>query len=258
MNESNTTASVVSSISSATLPPRSSSSSSPRIILKVLLIGNSSVGKTSLLTRIVDDHFVSSYKSTIGTDMKSKDVLIDNTLVTLQLYDTAGAERFKSLSSSYYRGSSIVFFVFDLNEAKSFDELAKWRDEFIAASGVGENNEDFPCAVLGNKSDLSSSRVITQRKACSYCTASSNLTGIKFHYYEVSALDATNVMQAMMDMARKAYAIYLKENKEITEQLQKKIQNQTILLTQQPQQHNQTRQIKTQQQHTTASSSCCS
>jgi len=99
-------------------------------MLKILVIGDSGVGKTSLLKQYVDKS-VASHKPTIGSDFLKKEIMVENSQVTLTIWDTAGQEQYQSLGSSYYRGSDCCALVFDLTEPKSFESLTAWKQRFL-------------------------------------------------------------------------------------------------------------------------------
>merc|ERR1711935_753877 len=125
---------------------------SRRGFLKVIILGDSGVGKTSLMNQYVNKKFSNQYKATIGADFLTKEVQVDDRLVTMQIWDTAGQERFQSLGVAFYRGADCCVLVYDVNNGKSFDNLDNWRDEFlIQASPTDPDN--FPFVVLGNKVD---------------------------------------------------------------------------------------------------------
>jgi len=102
-----------------------------KTLLKVIILGDSGVGKTSLMNQYVNKKFSNQYKATIGADFLTKEVLVDDRLITMQIWDTAGQERFQSLGVAFYRGADSCVLVFDVNVAKTFENLDSWRDEFL-------------------------------------------------------------------------------------------------------------------------------
>merc|ERR1712167_311499 len=91
-----------------------------KVLLKVIILGDSGVGKTSLMNQYVNKKFSKQYKATIGADFLTKEVLIDDKLITMQIWDTAGQERFQSLGVAFYRGADCCVLVYDVNMAKTF------------------------------------------------------------------------------------------------------------------------------------------
>ena len=102
-----------------------------KVLLKIIILGDSGVGKTSLMNQYCNKRFSNQYKATIGADFLTKEVMIDDKLVTLQIWDTAGQERFQSLGVAFYRGADACILVFDITAEKSFEQLNSWRDEFL-------------------------------------------------------------------------------------------------------------------------------
>mmetsp|Transcript_28428 Transcript_28428/g.44042 ORF Transcript_28428/g.44042 Transcript_28428/m.44042 type:complete len:154 (-) Transcript_28428:349-810(-) len=133
-------------------------------LLKVILLGDSGVGKTSLMDRYVHKKWAAQYKATIGADFLTKEVEVDDRLATLQIWDTAGQERFQSLGNSFYRGADCCILVFDVTDRKSFEQLETWRSEFILQANIGDADK-FPFILLANKIDLEDKRAVPQRMA---------------------------------------------------------------------------------------------
>jgi len=142
----------------------------PDYLFKIMLIGNSGTGKTSLLFRFCDDTYSDTYISTIGVDFKIKTLEIDNKIIKLQIWDTAGQERFKTIISSYYRGAHGIIIFFDLSDKKSFDDVESWMIErnkycnrnictlLVGTKSDIKNNDDFNINVINelcNKYDTS-------------------------------------------------------------------------------------------------------
>ncbi|XP_058214905.1 ras-related protein RABD1 isoform X2 [Rhododendron vialii] len=143
-------------------------------LFKLLLIGDSSVGKSCLLLRFADDSYVDSYISTIGVDF----------------WDTAGQERFRTITSSYYRGAHGIIIVYDVTEMESFNNVKQWLSE------IDRYANDTVCKLLvGNKSDLVENRVVDTQTAKAFADE----LGIPF--LETSAKDSINVEQAFLTMA---------------------------------------------------------
>lgn len=172
--------------------------SSRKKLLKVIILGDSGVGKTSLMNQYVNKKFSNQYKATIGADFLTKEVTIDDKLVTMQIWDTAGQERFQSLGVAFYRGADCCVLVYDLTVAKSFESLEAWRDEFLIQASP-RDPDNFPFVVLGNKADLESKRKITASRATQWCKSKHNIP-----CHETSAATAQSVEEAFLEIARRA------------------------------------------------------
>ncbi|KAA8652555.1 Rab family GTPase YPT7 [Aspergillus tanneri] len=182
-------------------------SSRKKVLLKVepihhvIILGDSGVGKTSLMNQYVNKKFSGSYKATIGADFLTKEVLVDDRLVTMQIWDTAGQERFQSLGVAFYRGADCCVLVYDVNNPKSFEALDSWRDEFLIQASP-RDPESFPFVVIGNKIDVEENkRMISSKRAMTFCQSKGNIP-----YFETSAKEAVNVEQAFEVIARSALA----------------------------------------------------
>jgi len=173
-------------------------SSRKKVLLKVIILGDSGTGKTSLMNQYVNKKFSNQYKATIGADFLTKEVMVEDRLVTMQIWDTAGQERFQSLGVAFYRGADCCVLVFDVNVAKTFENLDSWRDEFLIQAGP-RDPENFPLFVLGNKIDLENQRVVSQKRALAWCQSKGNIP-----YFETSAKEAINVEQAFQTIAKNA------------------------------------------------------
>ncbi|KAI8805535.1 ras family-domain-containing protein [Cladochytrium replicatum] len=175
------------------------SSSRKKVLLKVIILGDSGVGKTSLMNQYVNKKFSNQYKATIGADFLTKEVLVDDRLVTMQIWDTAGQERFQSLGVAFYRGADCCVLVFDVNNVKSFETLDSWRDEFLLQASP-RDPDNFPFVVLGNKVDLEESRrQVSTKRALAWCQQKGGIP-----YFETSAKEAINVEQAFQTIAKNA------------------------------------------------------
>lgn len=119
--------------------------------LKIVIIGDPSVGKTSLLTRIISNKFEPKYTSTLGVDFSFKDLKVRNSRIKLQIWDTAGQEKYRSLITSYYKHTDGIIIVFDLSDENSFNNLLNsWVNHV-----TNYLHSDYPkLLILGNKKDL--------------------------------------------------------------------------------------------------------
>jgi len=174
-------------------------SSRKKVLLKVIILGDSGVGKTSLMNQYVNKKFSSQYKATIGADFLTKEVYVDDRNVTMQIWDTAGQERFQSLGVAFYRGADCCVLVFDVNNVKSFETLDSWRDEFLIQASP-RDPDNFPFVVLGNKVDVEDTkRMVFQKRAVTWCQSKGNIP-----YFETSAKENINVEQAFQSVAKAA------------------------------------------------------
>ena len=115
----------------------------------MVLIGDTSVGKSCLLTRFADDQFTDNYVTTIGVDFRFKTMIVMDKIIKVQVWDTAGEERYRSITNAYYRGAEGILIVFDLTNKESFKNIENWINEVTVFTG-----QDVLIICLGNKSDL--------------------------------------------------------------------------------------------------------
>ncbi|KAG5672901.1 hypothetical protein PVAND_002989 [Polypedilum vanderplanki] len=170
-----------------------------KVLLKVIILGDSSVGKTSLMNQYVNKRFSNQYKATIGADFLTKEVVVDDRVVTMQIWDTAGQERFQSLGVAFYRGADCCVLVFDTTAPNTFKNLDSWRDEFLIQASP-RNPEHFPFVVLGNKVDLEN-RAVSTKRAQQWCQSKNDIP-----YFETSAKEGINVDIAFQTIAKNALA----------------------------------------------------
>lgn len=160
-------------------------------LFKLVLIGDSGVGKSCLLLRFADDSFTDSYISTIGVDFRFRTVNIDNKTVKLQIWDTAGQERFRTITSAYYRGAHGIIMVYDVSNAESFEHVEEWLME------VNRHASSNTIKLLvGNKADLVSQKAVTEEAAQKFADQ------LKISFLETSAKNSTNVEAAFLTMAK--------------------------------------------------------
>merc|ERR1712244_122785 len=107
-----------------------------KVLVKIIIIGESGVGKTAVLHQYVMNKFIQEHKATIGADFLTKEINVDDKVVTLQIWDTAGQERFQSLGNAFYRGADACVMVYDVTDDNSFKEMASWKDKFINQANI--------------------------------------------------------------------------------------------------------------------------
>ncbi|KAK0497197.1 ras family-domain-containing protein [Armillaria luteobubalina] len=175
---------------SPSTPPTADFSSTPPKRTKIVLLGDQSVGKTSLITRFMYDTFDNTYQATIGIDFLSKTMYLEDRTVRLQLWDTAGQERFRSLIPSYIRDSSVAIVVFDITNRQSFLSTTKWIDDVRS-----ERGSDAIIVLVGNKADLSDKRQVTLEEA------TAKATQLEILFMETSAKAGHNVKSLFKKIA---------------------------------------------------------
>ena len=182
-------------------------------IFKVLLLGNSDVGKSSLLLRFVDALWNESFVPTIGVDFKVKTIEIGEKKVKLQIWDTAGQERFRNVVATYFRGSNGILLIYDITNRESFKNLESWLIEIEKNA-----SENVLKILIGNKNDLESDRVISSEEGQNFA----NRNGMQF--IETSAKLDTNVSEAFHTLGK--LMLEFNSNKKPLEQ--KKPENKTL------------------------------
>ncbi|XP_054713992.1 ras-related protein Rab-8A-like [Uloborus diversus] len=158
---------------------------------KILVLGDSNVGKTCIVHRFCDETYYDTYISTIGIDFKQKIVNLDGMPIKLQIWDTAGQERFRTLTTAYYRGAMGILVMYDVTNMDSFNHLSYWF------RNVEENaSPDVVKVLVGNKCDNSSLRVVEQeqgRKVAESCDVP---------FFECSCKEDVNIDEIFMTVAR--------------------------------------------------------
>ena len=160
-------------------------------IFKVLLLGNSDVGKSSLILRYVDQTWSDTFVPTIGVDFKVKSLEIDDKKIKMQIWDTAGQERFRNVISSYFRGSHGGFVIYDITNRDSFKNLENWLSEIEKNA-----NQNILKILVGNKNDLEDDREIKTEEGQAFA----NRNGMQF--METSAKMNVNVNEAFEALAK--------------------------------------------------------
>lgn len=172
-----------------------------RYVLKYIIVGDSSVGKTCLVNRLTNNTFNSQYDLTIGVEFGSYNMKIDDNEIKLQIWDTAGQESFRSITRAYYRGSSVAFLVFDITNRDSFQNVLSWYEDIKNFS-----NKNYIIYLVGNKKDLDDKRKIAYEEAQMFAEEH----GLK--YFETSAKTDINVTHIFRESAKDMYDICIEKN----------------------------------------------
>lgn len=165
-------------------------------IFKIIVVGNNNVGKSSIIRTFEDGFYDSTYHSTIGIDFSIKILQLENTCVKLQIWDTAGSERFRSIVNNYYRDCIGIFIVFDKTNRKSFESVTSWYEN--ALEHVTHTPEELTFVLVGNKNDL-------QPQQVSEAEIEELAKNLNMTYFDASAQTRYNIDEMFMNMAEKIY-----------------------------------------------------
>jgi Ras-related protein Rab-1A len=165
-------------------------------LFKILMIGDSGVGKSAILHRYCDDIYSDNYISTIGVDFKVKTIKVDGLTIKLQIWDTAGQERFRSITSSYYRGAQAILCVFDLSDYLTFDKIfTVWIEEVKKQNQISNSSSEI--ILVGAKCDQQKNDIINKR-----------LENLEYEYFETSSKKNIGVPELFEGVARKLLSVY--------------------------------------------------
>ncbi|KZO99732.1 ras-domain-containing protein [Calocera viscosa TUFC12733] len=160
-------------------------------LIKLLLIGDSGVGKSCLLLRFCDDAWTPSFITTIGIDFKIRTIELDGKRIKLQIWDTAGQERFRTITVAYYRGAMGILLVYDVTDERSFNNIRTWYSNVEQHASEGVNK-----ILIGNKCDWDDKRAVSVQQG----EELANELGVRF--LETSAKQNINVEEAFFSLAR--------------------------------------------------------
>jgi len=165
-----------------------------KYLFKYIIVGDTAVGKSCLLLQFTDKRFQPVHDLTIGVEFGSRTITIDSNSIKLQIWDTAGQEKFRSITRSYYRGAAGALLVYDITRRETFDHLQSWLEDCRRYS-----NQNIVIMLIGNKSDLETKREVSREEGEAFA-ARNNLS-----FLETSAKTSENVDKAFLDSARKIY-----------------------------------------------------
>ncbi|KAK3432203.1 hypothetical protein EUGRSUZ_E03899 [Eucalyptus grandis] len=165
-------------------------------LFKIVLIGDSAVGKSNLLARFARDEFYPNSKSTIGVEFQTQKLNIDGKEIKAQIWDTAGQERFRAVTSAYYRGAVGALLVYDISRRQTFDSVGRWLNELHTYSDM-----NVITVLVGNKSDLKDAREVSAAEGKTLAEAQG------LFFMETSALDSSNVAAAFRTMVKEIYGV---------------------------------------------------
>jgi Ras-related protein Rab-11A len=169
-------------------------------LFKVVLIGDSGVGKSNLLSRFTRNEFCLESKSTIGVEFATRSIQVDGKTVKAQIWDTAGQERYRAITSAYYRGAVGALLVYDITKHVTYENVERWLKELRDHA-----DSNIVIMLVGNKSDLKHLRGVSTEDAQAF----SEKEGLSF--IETSALEATNVEKAFQRILTEIYRIVSKK-----------------------------------------------
>ena len=170
--------------------------------LKLIILGDSGVGKTNIIQRYISDTFNAETRATVGVEFFVKNYRVNNDIIKLEIWDTAGQERYKSITSAYYKGSRGALIVYDITRTITFEDIEKWKNE------INEKVKgSLKLMLIGNKCDLKDERKVSIEEALEKAKL------LNIPLMETSALDSTNIQKAFESILKEMYKEFKKEKK---------------------------------------------
>ena len=175
--------------------------------IKIIVVGDSGVGKTNLINRFASDKFDTNSKATIGVEFVYKTLKINKEVIKIEVWDTAGQERYRAITSSYYKGAKGAIIVYDITNEDSFNNVESWMNEVTK-----KGQRDIQFLLLGNKKDLVNDREVSEEKGIEKARE------LNMHLFEASALEKTNVNEAFNYLMREIYMeIRMQKNRNVSD-----------------------------------------
>ena len=162
--------------------------------IKIIVVGDSGVGKTNLINRFASDKFDTNSKATIGVEFVYKTLKINKEVIKVEVWDTAGQERYRAITSSYYKGAKGAIIVYDITNEDSFNNVESWMNEVTK-----KGRTDMQFLLVGNKKDLVNDRIVTEQKGIDKAKE------LNMNLFEASALEKTNVNEAFNYLMKEIY-----------------------------------------------------
>ena len=167
------------------------------ILFKIILVGDTSVGKTNIINKYIKNEFREDFYATIGVEFSHKKFVVENRKIKAQIWDTAGQERYKAITRAYYKGAKGAFIVYDITRKETFDDVDKWRNELISSC-----NQEITVMLIGNKCDLEDQREISKEQGEEKAKSSG------FSFLETSALSEENLEKGFQMLIEEIYQKY--------------------------------------------------
>ena len=172
------------------------------VLFKIILVGDTSVGKTNIINKYIKNEFHEDFFATIGVEFSHKQFIIDNHKIKAQIWDTAGQERYKSITKAYYKGAKGAFIVYDITRQDTFDNIDKWRNDLISSC-----NQEINIMLIGNKCDLEDKRAVTKDQG------EEKAKSFGFSFLETSAYSGENLEKGFEMLIKEIYQKYKVEQK---------------------------------------------
>ena len=167
------------------------------ILFKIILVGDTSVGKTNIINKYIKNEFREDFYATIGVEFSHKKFVVENRKIKAQIWDTAGQERYKAITRAYYKGAKGAFIVYDITRKETFDDVDKWRNELISSC-----NQEITVMLIGNKCDLEDQRQISKEQG------EEKAKSFGFSFLETSALSGENLEKGFQMLIEEIYQKY--------------------------------------------------